>query len=40
MKRTATVVMSAFLLGFLVFLPWWVFTLVGLASLAGGLWSC
>jgi hypothetical protein len=39
MKRTALVVTSAFLLGFLVFLPWWVFTVVWLASLAAAIWS-
>ena len=39
MKRTATVVTFAPLLGFLVFFPWWVYTLVWLASLAAALWS-
>ena len=39
MKRTAAVVALAFLLGFLVFLPWWVYIVVGLAILAAALWS-
>jgi hypothetical protein len=39
MKRTAAVVTFAFLLGFLVFLPWWIYTVVAVASLAVALWS-